>query len=88
MKLSQKIKHIKRHRANKRFAKFADDVHFVAADSILNGNEDMFIVSPRLYNIMNRRKGCVPNNIKQSPLNCELVVRYSHNQFRIFVLSY
>lgn len=71
MKLSQKIKHIKRHRVNKRFAKFADDVHFAAADSILNGNEDMFIVSPRLYNVMNRRKGCVPNNIKQSPLNCD-----------------
>ena len=71
MKLSQKIKHIKRHRKNKRFAKFADDVHFAAADSILNGNEDMFIVSPRLYNVMNRRKGCVPKNIKQSPLNCD-----------------
>lgn len=71
MKLSQKIKHIKRHRANKRFAKFADNIHFVASDSILNGNGDMFIVSPRLYNVMNRRKGCVPKNIKQSPLNCD-----------------
>ena len=48
MKLSQKIKHIKRHRKNKRFAKFADNVHFAAADSILNGNGNMFIVSPRL----------------------------------------
>lgn len=71
MKLSQKIKHIKRHRKNKRFAKFADDVHFAAADSILNGNGDMFIISPRLYHVMNVRKGCVPKNIKQSPLSCD-----------------
>ena len=71
MKLSQKIKHIKRHRKNKRFAKFADDIHFAAADSILNGDGDIFIVSPRLYNVMNRRKGCVPKNIKQSPLSCD-----------------
>jgi hypothetical protein len=69
MKLSQKINHIKRHRANKRFAKFADDVHFAAADSILNGNGNMFIVSPRLYDVMNYRKGCVPKNIKESPLS-------------------
>lgn len=71
MKLSQKIKHIKRHRANKRFAKYANDIHFAAAESFLNGNEEMFIVSPRLYNVMNCRKGCVPKNIKQSPLNCD-----------------
>lgn len=71
MKLSQKIKHIKRHRANKRFAKFVDDVHFAAADSILNGNGNVFIVSSRLYNVMNCRKGCVPNNIKPSLLNCD-----------------
>lgn len=71
MKLSQKIKHIKRHRANKRFAKFADNFHFAAAECFLNGNENVFIVSPRLYNVMNLRKGCVPKNIKQSPLNCD-----------------
>lgn len=71
MKLSQKIKHIKRHRANKRFAKFADNVHFAAAECFLNGNENVFIVSPRLYDVMNRRKGCVPKNIKQSPLSCD-----------------
>lgn len=71
MKLSQKIKHIKRHRANKRFAKFADNFHFAAAECFLDGNENVFIVSPRLYNVMNRRKGCVPKNIKQSPLNCD-----------------
>ena len=71
MKLSQKIKHIKRHRANKRFAKYADDVHYAAAECFLDGNENVFIVSPRLYNVMNRRKGCVPKNIKQSPLNCD-----------------
>lgn len=41
MKLSQKIKHIKRHRANKRFAKYADNVHYVAAECFLNGN--MFV---------------------------------------------
>ncbi len=71
MKLFRKIKHIKRHRANKRFAKYADDVHFAAAECFLNGNENMFIVSPRLYSVMNCRKGCVPKNIKQSPLNCD-----------------
>lgn len=71
MKLSQKIKHIKRHRANKRFAKFADNVHFAAAECFLDGNDEVFIVSSRLYNVMNRRKGCVPKNIKQSPLSCD-----------------
>ena len=71
MKLSQKIKHIKRHRKNKRFAKFADDFHYAAAECFLDGNENVFIVSPRLYNVMNRRKGCVPKNIKQSPVNCD-----------------
>lgn len=71
MKLSQKIKHIKRHRANKRFAKFADSFHYAAAECFLNGNENVFIVSSRLYNVMNRRKGCVPKNIKSSSLNCD-----------------
>jgi len=66
MKLSRKIKHIKRHRANKRFAKHADDIHFAAAESFLNGNENIFIVSPRLYNVMNCRKGCVPKNVISS----------------------
>jgi hypothetical protein len=66
MKLSQKIKHIKRHRKNKRFAKLADDVHFAASDSILNGNGDMFIISPRLYHVINVRKGHVPKNIKNT----------------------
>lgn len=71
MKLSQKINHIKRHRANKKFAKFADSFHFAAAECFLDGDENVFIVSPRLYDVMNRRKGCVPKNIKQSPLNCD-----------------
>ena len=71
MKLSQKIKHIKRHRVNKRFAKFADSFHYAAAECFLNGNENVFIVSSRLYNVMNRRKGCVPKNIKSSSLNCD-----------------
>ena len=71
MKLKQKINHIKRHRANKRFAKFADNFHFAAAECFLDGNETVFIVSPRLYNVMNRRKGCVPKNIKQSLLSCD-----------------
>lgn len=71
MKLSQKIKHIKRHRVNKRFAKFADSFHFAAAECFLDGNENVFIVSPRLYDVMNRRKGCVPKNIKSSSLNCD-----------------
>lgn len=71
MKLSQKIKHIKRHRANKRFAKFADNFHFAAAECFLTGNKDMFIVSPRLYHVINCRKGYVPKNIKCSPLNCD-----------------
>ena len=71
MKLSQKIKHIKRHRANKRFVKLADSFHSAAAECFINDDEIMFIVSSRLYNVMNRRKGCVPKNIKQSPLNCD-----------------
>lgn len=71
MKLSQKIKHIKRHRKNKRFAKFADGFHYAAAECFLDGNENVFIVSSRLYNVMNRRKGCVPKNIKSSSLNCD-----------------
>lgn len=90
MRLSQKINHIKRHRANKRFAKFADSFHFVAAECFLDGNENVFIVSPRLYNVMNRRKGCVPKNIKQSFLNYDrqifIVPRditefYNNNEF-------
>lgn len=68
MKLSQKIKHIKRHRANKRFAKLADNVHFAAAECFLNGNTMKFIISSRLYHVMNVRKGCVPKNIKNTNL--------------------
>ena len=71
MKLSQKINHIKRHRVNKRFAKFADSFHYAAAEYFLNGNENVFIVSSRLYNVMNCRRGCVPKNIKSSSLNCD-----------------
>jgi hypothetical protein len=71
MKLSQKINHIKRHRENKRFAKFADSFHFAAAECFLTGNKNIFIVSPRLYSVMNCRKGCVPKNIKCSPLTCD-----------------
>lgn len=71
MTLRQKINHIKRHRANKRFARFADNFHFAAAECFLDGNENVFIVSPRLYDVMNRRKGCIPKNIKQSPLSCD-----------------
>lgn len=56
MKLSQKIKHIKRHRANKRFAKFADSFHFAAAECFLNGKTMKFIISSRLYNVINCRK--------------------------------
>lgn len=68
MKLSQKIKHIKRHRANKRFAKFADNLHFAAAECFLNGNTMMFIVSSRVYHVINVRKGYVPKNIKNTNL--------------------
>ena len=66
MKLSQKIKHVKRHRANKRFAKYADDIHFAAAESFLNGNEDMFIISLKLYYVIGNRRGYVPKNIINS----------------------
>lgn len=68
MKLSQKIKHIKRHRANKRFAKFADDVHFAAAECFLTGNTMKFIISSRLYHVINVRKCYVPKNIKNTNL--------------------
>ena len=66
MKLKQKINHIKRHKANKRFAKYADDIHFAAAESFLNGNENMFIVSPRLYYVIGNRRGYVPKNVINS----------------------
>ena len=71
MKLSQKIKHIKRHRKNKRIAKYADDVHFAAAECFLTGDKNIFIVSQRLYSIMENRKHCVPKNVKPSVLNCD-----------------
>ena len=66
MKLSQKIKHIKRHKENKRFAKYADDIHFAAAESFLNGNEDMFIISLKLYYVIGNRRGYVPKNVINS----------------------
>jgi hypothetical protein len=66
MKLSQKIKHVKRHRANKRFAKYADDIHFAAAESFLNGNGNMFIISPKLYYVISNRRGYIPKNIINS----------------------
>lgn len=71
MKLSQKIKHIKRHKKNKRIAKYADDVHFAAAECFLKGEQIVFFVSQRLYSIMENRKHCVPKNIKPSALNCD-----------------
>jgi hypothetical protein len=71
MKLLQKIKHIKRHKANKKFAKLVDNLHFAAAECFLNGNENVFIVSSRLYNIMNCRKGCVPKNIQSFDFSCD-----------------
>lgn len=68
MKLSQKIKHIKRHNQNKHFAKIADDVHFAAAECFLNGNTMTFIISSRLYHVINVRKDYVPKNIKSTNL--------------------
>lgn len=70
MKLFQKIKHIKRHRKNKRIAKYADDVHFVAAECFLRGEQIIFFVSQRLYSIMESRRDYVPKNVKPSALNC------------------
>lgn len=70
MKLSQKIKHIKRHWKNKRTAKYADDVRFAAAECYLKGEQIIFFVSQRLYSIMESRKHCVPKNVKPSALNC------------------
>jgi hypothetical protein len=71
MKLSQKIKHIKRHRKNKRIAKYADDIHFAAAECFLSGDKNIFIISQRLYSIMESRRHYVPKNIKSSALNCD-----------------
>lgn len=68
MKLSQKIKHYKRHRQNKRFAKFADNVYFAATECFLNGNTMKLIISSRLYHVINVRKGHVPKNIKNTNL--------------------
>lgn len=70
MKLSQKIKHIKRHKANKRFAKFADNVHFTAMECLLNGNEVILFVSPKLYSVIESRRYHVLKNIKSSCLTC------------------
>ena len=71
MKLSQKIKHIKRHRKNKRIAKYVDDIHFAAAECFLSGDKNIFIISQRLYSIMESRRHYVPKNIKSSALNCD-----------------
>ena len=68
MTLRQKINHIKRHKQNKRFAKIADNVHFAASESYLNGNLMKFIISPRLYHVINVRRGYVPKNIKNTNL--------------------
>lgn len=86
MKLSQKIKHIKRHRANKKFAKLVDNFHFAAVECFLNGNENVFIVSSRLYNVMNCRKGCVPKNIKSSGLNRddEIITVYKRDSYEFW----
>ena len=69
MKLSQKIKHIKRHKNNKRIAKYADDVHFAAAECFLTGDKNVFVISQRLYFIMKSRGHYIPKNIKSSGLN-------------------
>lgn len=70
MKLFQKIKHIKRHWKNKRTAKYADDVHFVAAECFLKGEQIIFFVSQRLYSIMESIRDYVPKNVKPSAFNC------------------
>lgn len=66
MKLSQKIKHIKRHKKNK---KFIDTVCFIfqlAQDSY----DHKVIVSPKVYYVMEYALGLIPPNvIKSSFLN-------------------
>ena len=66
MKLSQQIKHIKRHRKNKHLKDKAETILWFAITNIKRHNSDMFfIVSPLMYEII-RYYHTVPNNLKCS----------------------
>ena len=66
MKLSQKIKHIKRHRKNKHLKDKAETILWLAITDIKRHNSDrFFIVSPLMYEII-RYYHLVPDNLKCS----------------------
>lgn len=66
MKLSQKIKHIKRHWKNKYFKDKAETIQWLAMINIEHHNSDrFFIVSPLMYEII-RYYYPVPDNLKCS----------------------
>ena len=66
MKLSQKIKHIKRHRKNKHLKDRCETILWLAIMNVERHNSDrFFIVSPLTYEII-RYYHCVPDNIKYS----------------------
>ena len=68
MRLSQKIKHIKRHRKNKKLKDIANTIVWtVITDIKCRDSARFFIVSPLMYEII-RCYHVVPNNLKCSGL--------------------
>ena len=71
MKLSQKIKHIKRHRKNKKLYNSAEIIYMIALRTELPEawqNMLSFCVSPLMYEIMRVNHTHVPGNITHSSL--------------------
>lgn len=73
MKLSQKIKHIKRHRKNKHLKDRAEYIYWLVLENSSAGNETtydgkVYVVSTLLYEIMRMSYGYVPDCIKCSGL--------------------
>lgn len=73
MKLSQKIKHIKRHRKNKKLKDRAEYIFWLVIENSSTGNETtydgkVYVVSTLLYEIMRMSYSYVPDCIKRSNL--------------------
>lgn len=69
MKLSQKIKHFRRHRRNRNINNSAEVVYITALRTELPEsweNRMMFYVNPLLYEIMRAHHVSIPNNIVSS----------------------
>lgn len=73
MKLSQKIKHIKRHRKNKKIKDRAEYIFWLVLENSSTGDKttydgQVYIVSALLYEIMRMNYNYVPDCIKGSSL--------------------